>query len=446
MKNPVRRSPPLEGKSGLPAGVILAASLLVGPWAALSDNGDASRFTFARALGHALSHNPGLQAGAAELAKARARLQQAETYPHNPELEGQGAARLSSGSRSFDWSAGLSQEIEIGSQGSHRATAASSALEAAQKDFVRSQRLVATDVTIAFTNATRARELLNIEDTHLKVASELLRVAKERSLAGSATRLDVNVANSELGHAEQRFYFTRAEYREAQAILAETMGLRPNARPEPTGELSLPAEPVASLDELLEGAAERRADLAAVAFSVRSAQARLQLARAEAYPNLTVRAFVGQEGGAETLVGGGLSLPIPLFDRNLGGIREADAAKEGTVAKATRARLKAEREVVAMHARYQASLASATSLGKRVIGTLKDNLTLLRQSFEAGKIGLTDVLVIRRRLLESQAAHVETLAAANVAHAQLMLAAGMVSLSTADLADVAAPTAQRAQP
>ncbi|NIM64049.1 MAG: TolC family protein, partial [Acidobacteria bacterium] len=81
-----------------------------------------------------------------------------------------------------------------------------------------------------------------------------------------------------------------------------------------------------------DGALQHRADLEAFRGTIESARARIEIARREVVPDLVVEAFYGREEGTDRLLGGGLGIRIPLFNRNQGAIAEARAAERRALA------------------------------------------------------------------------------------------------------------------
>lgn len=381
--------------------------------------------TLDQALDLAMARSPELRAFQAQVDEAEGGLVQAGVFPHNPELS------ISAGNRSStavpsetDSAFELTQEVEIGGQRKHRKAAAASALEETRSRLLRAQRTVATRVRIIFVEALRAQALLEIEDTNLQLARSLLDFTEKRLEAGKGTQMEVNLARVDFGQARRQAALAGAAYEATRSLLAQAIGIDPARPPEPAGELSVPPGPLNSLTELLRGARERRADLLAARQSIETARARIDLAQREVRPNLTFGAFYEKEEGTDTIIGGGVSLRLPLFNRNQGIIRREQASLRRASHEAAGAALFVDQEVTAALARFKAARDAAEALGELVFGTLQENLQLLLASFEAGKIGWTEVLVFRRAFIEGQRDFVETTAEAWEARITLDLATG----------------------
>jgi cobalt-zinc-cadmium efflux system outer membrane protein len=381
------------------------------------------RLSLDQAIEQALARNPVLAAGRASLEAAEARQVAAETYPHDPTLRVEGADRDGEGDSSTDWAVKLTQPIEIGGQRRRRVSHASAAFDAAGAELRREERLLAARVSAVFVEGLRARELLDVERANAELVQSLADVAQRRFEAGDVPQIEVNLAQVQVGRAQRSLRLARAAYEIACAALAEVVGHDPVRAPEPAGELKLPPRTVAPALDLVEGAVRQRADLEALRGTIEAARARIELARREVVPHLALEAFYAEEEN-DRLLGGGIGIRIPLFNRNRGAIAEARAAERRAVADRESAELRVRREVVEARARYEAALDASATLQDSVLGTLEENLSLLQRSFEAGKTGWTEVLVFRREFIDSRRAYIESLADAWLAGVELDLAAG----------------------
>lgn len=389
--------------------------------------------TLDQALQTAFERSPELAARRAEVEELRARLVTARTYPYNPEVSVGGARRSGPGVSSTDRSLEVSQEIEIGGQRGRRTDVATASLTAAEARFGRDQRVLAGRVALAFAEALRTRELLRLEETDAALARSLLQIEERRLEAGKATQIELNLARASTGRSVRRVELARGAYLTARSELAEAIGLPPASPPEPSGDLAGGMAGMAGLPplaELVQAALGNREDLTAFRSQEEAARAEIALERSLARPNLVASAFQDREEGTDDISGVGLTIGIPLFNRNRGRIAEASAAVQRVVAQSAVARLAVEREVASAYATYQAANAAAQGLGAQVIGSLEENLGLLQRSMEAGKISRTDVFVLRREFVESQREYLDALSQALQARVQLDLAAGRLPVPT----------------
>ncbi|MDY7091619.1 MAG: TolC family protein [Acidobacteriota bacterium] len=384
-------------------------------------------WTLSKALEIAFENSPVLRGRQAEQQEVASRVVGARTYPYNPEVSLEFADRSSPAGSATDRGLSISQEFELAGQRSRRIAVADQELAAAEAVLARQGQLLAFHVESAFAEAVMARELLGVATTDADLSREVLAFSQRRLERGAATQIEVNLAQASAGRAERSLRRAQADYASARSRLAEIVGTRPQAPPEPVGDLLVPeAEPL-PLEDLLALAFERRGDLLAAGQREQAAEAAIRLATAEGKPNLVVGGFFEQEEETDDIVGVAITLSVPLFNRNQGRIAESRATRERSRYDRAALRLAVEQEVVAAFNSLQAAGAAAEHLRDQVLGTLDENVELLQRSFEAGRIGATEVVTLRREFVASRREYIEALADAWLARIELNLAIGRLS-------------------
>ncbi len=382
------------------------------------------RLTLRQALDEAIARSPVLRARQAKVEHAHARVVTARTYPFDPGIEVWVADRDSAESSSTDRGVELGQEIELGGKRRRRVELSQAELDAAEAQLRREERLLFAQVKVAFVEALRAQELLDVEQANIELARTLAAVARKRLERGAATQIEVNLALAQMGRDERTFYLAEGAHSQARAFLAQTIGLDPTDPPEAAGQLEAPPADLPSVTELVGTALERREDLKSLRHTLRAAQAQRKVAKREIVPDLHLVAFYEKEERTDRIAGASVGIRIPIFNHNRGAIAEAEALQRQARAEGEAAELRVRQEVVSAVSRYQAAAASAQGF-KLVIGNLRENLDLLQRSLEAGKIGWAEILVFRRAFTEAQRDYVETLADARFASIELELASGL---------------------
>lgn len=378
---------------------LAVALALVGATALASADDTALQVTFEQAL-EAARTSPRLARLEADVALAEAALVAARTYPHNPDLEVEVADRAGPAGSTTDRGISIGQRIEIGGQRSERRAAAEAALAAARSSLRQARIELLGAVAQAFVEAAYRRDLLEVEEAEAELARSYSGLVERRLEAGSATAIDLALAQAGLARAERAVAVAKGADQEARARLAEALGARASAPVATVGETPrLEAPP--SLDELLSRALDGRGDLAAAEARFEVAEARRRLARALRIPDLSVAARAGREEG-DDIVGISFGIPIPLFDRNRGGIAEAEAESVAARSEVEIAKLAVERQVVAAHGRLVSALVAREAAEGLGMTALEEGLDLLQRSFEAGKIGSAELLLYRRELVEGR--------------------------------------------
>ncbi|MGH9906439.1 MAG: TolC family protein, partial [Pyrinomonadaceae bacterium] len=120
----------------------------------------------------------------------------------------------------------------------------------------------------------------------------------------------------------------------------------------------------------------------------------------------------------------GVSVGIPIFNRNQGG--KAEAAAAITQAARTREFLEAvvRSEVQSAYARYEAARTAVSTFEMGVIPRSIENVRTIRAAYQIGAFSITDLLGEQRRLVDAQREFTEALAERYRALADLEAAIG----------------------
>ena len=384
----------------------------------------AEPITLNEALRIALERSPALAVEQAAVGEAQARLRGAGIWQQNPEAGIEASARLGPDDPTADWSVSLGQAFPLGGQRGKRVAAARAEVVSAQAALEVVRIDVSAQVRQAFLDVLLARETLLVEQAHAELSTALAAAAQRRLEAGATGRLEVDVARIEVGRSAGRVAAARGVVRAASTRLAEAMGVDPATPPEATGVLEPPSSEVPALSALTESAQGIRVELKVVDQALAAARARRELAEADAIPDLTVELSLGREANTETLIGGGLSMPIPLFNTNQGPIAEAVAAAARLEAEKAAITNRIRQEVATAMVELQTAIEVEQALRDQVLHPLDQSLGLLQRAFESGKIAGSEVLVLRSEFRESRLEWLAALAAAHRARLRLDQVAG----------------------
>jgi cobalt-zinc-cadmium efflux system outer membrane protein len=135
-------------------------------------------------------------------------------------------------------------------------------------------------------------------------------------------------------------------------------------------------------------------------------------------------------GGLERIRGqfnywsAGAMLTIPVLNRNQGQVAVARAERTGAAAVYDAARLSAEAELASSRARDERAREAVKLYGSGAQALARQNLTVVGQSYELGRVTVFEVLAERRRYLEVERAYTEALRLAYEARTALNRALG----------------------
>jgi cobalt-zinc-cadmium efflux system outer membrane protein len=125
-------------------------------------------------------------------------------------------------------------------------------------------------------------------------------------------------------------------------------------------------------------------------------------------------------------VTGGATVTLPIFNRNQGEVSAARAERAGAVAAHDAARLSADSEIAAARVSDQRAQEAVRVYGVEVRTLARQNLNVVRQSYELGRTTIFEVLAEQKRYLDQERAYSETLRLAYEARTMLKRAVGEI--------------------
>ncbi len=278
-----------------------------------------------RALALTLLRHPELATHARELRVQEARALQASVIP-NPELAVTVEDWLGSGELSrvkqLQLTVELSQLIELGGKRAGRLAVARQTERVAGWEYETARIDVLTRVTKAFVDVLVAQQAVSYAKQNVATAATTLAAFRDREEAGKISALMLSRADLahqlallELEHTERHLQGARRE-------LALGWGSTDPKFDRTVGELTPPVT-IPGLSDLVQRV-NANPQLARWAAVQAQREAEVELAEAGAYPDLQVAAGYRYNNGLEdSAVVMGLSVPLPLFDRNQGAVRAA---------------------------------------------------------------------------------------------------------------------------
>jgi cobalt-zinc-cadmium efflux system outer membrane protein len=387
----------------------------------------------------ALAANGELAAARLEIERARARFRQAGLRP-NPTIEvEQSTGRFTGSTGESELSVGIAVPIELGGKRRHRIELARAELEASEAEVADRERRLTNEVRALYAEALAAiRELSTLEELN-DLDLKTTRFVQARVNEGETAPIELNQLRVEVERLRSRRALVEGRLKGTLLRLKSLTGIGPTEILRLGEDLQ---QPVAlpsptSVDAAIEHALRNRPDLRFAKLSEEVAHAGLQLARAQGVPNLTPftrysnnrSVFedtpVGVLRDRDTLLTFGVSVEIPIFNRNQGG--KAEAAVAITQAERRREFLEAviRSEVQSAYARYEAAQAAVSTFEQGAIPRSSENVRTIRAAYEIGAFSITDLLIEQRRLLDVQREFTEALAERYRALADLQAAMGI---------------------
>ena len=122
----------------------------------------------------------------------------------------------------------------------------------------------------------------------------------------------------------------------------------------------------------------------------------------------------------------GAMVTLPVLSRNQGNVAAAEAERTGAAAQLEAARLTAQAEIASARSRDEYARQALQAYSDDAITLARQNLDVVRQTYELGRGTLLDVLNEQRRYLELRAAYTDVLREAYEARQTLKAALGEI--------------------
>jgi outer membrane protein, heavy metal efflux system len=395
--------------------------------------------TLAQAIDEALRQEPGIREARAGIEAARGERRQAAVRP-NPSVSAERREEI--GGTDNQTMIGLELPLDLFRR-TARIAVADRTVAVIERSTEDRERMLAADVRERVGVVVAAVRRLEVLDRLVEASRRTLDLLGARVREGAAPPLDRNVASVEL----QRLRASRElAIGQADAAVAELKPL-----------LGLSSQSPVTLRDSLEAIVTadapapavmpdggRRQDVLEAEAQLAAADARIAQARQEAKPDVGVFASYmrmdsgfpqigfGPEGGLEPIrgifhnVAGGVRVVLPIFNRNQGLLAAARARQEGAERALDARRLAAASDVAAAQARDAAARRALALYSTDARTLARQNLDVVRETYQLGRASLFDVLNEQRRYLEFENGYTDALAEAFASRTALQRATGVV--------------------
>lgn len=393
---------------------LLSASTSGDDYSLLGADEPRGTLTLAHAMQLALRANPDLSASRHEAVAANAEIDQAGLLP-NPEVswlleDTQRDTRTTT--------VQFIQPIELGGKRAARIAAATRRSAVVDATLLARQAALRADVKRAFFDLLSAQQQSHLADESLALAQQVTSIARRRVAAGKVspveeTRAGITQANIRLETAR-----AKSALLNARRHLAALWGSRAPLFSKVSGQLeTLPVIPewnalkthLSAAPAMLQARAE-----------VERRQAIAEVEDSRRIPDVSVTLGVKRDeqiGRNQAVVG--VSIPLPLFDRNQGNLlaalRRTDQARDELLA--TEIRL--DGELTQGFQRFLSAQTEVHALRDEILPNAQSVYQAVTKGFTFGKFAFIDVLDAQRSLLQVRTRYLQSLSAAHRAAADI---------------------------
>ncbi|HBP19572.1 MAG TPA: hypothetical protein DEA08_17505, partial [Planctomycetes bacterium] len=381
--------------------------------------------SLAQALARVDAEHPNLAAFRAYVDAAQARGEQAGLFP-NPELMLRiENAPFSSGSTrdEANYVAGLTFRVPL--SGRLGAAEEVGAREVDQRvlELAAQRQELHKRARGAFATALSLERAAGVQGQAQALATKAVELLEARVKAGDAVPADLSRVRIEATRA--RLELARVESLRQRALLALATALGdPSLQIQSlAGELESALE-LPALEELTRRL-ESNPRLKAAEAEVALQEARVELAKAKRIPDVSLDLFYRRlEATNRHAFDVGIGIPLPLFDRNQGGVRSAVAEQLAASARVRATRNELVRDLRTAHTRLSLLLQSVKVMREELLGEADNVLASVEARFEAGDASLVEVLPVRRDWSTIQLGYIDALREVMVAWSDLQVLTG----------------------
>jgi cobalt-zinc-cadmium efflux system outer membrane protein len=373
-------------------------------------------------VARALADNPEMRAVRLEVEAAEGRLRQAGLRP-NPTFDLGGQKAISPDS---NLSVGVTVPLDLNGRKEGRVGVAEREVDLKRAQVRDRERRLRAEVRVKAGELLAAQRNLTVTEDLLRVNRQGLGLIGERVRRGATPPLEESLLQVEVNRldASQKLLVGRVDVLAAQ--LKALAGVEPDALLALRGELVAPplaVDRALAAREALAG----RGDLQAARAEAAMASAQISKEQAEGRWDASINVGYQRQDTGFALngltssgalrpiqdvfhyFGGGVSITLPVRNQNQGNIAAARATASAAERRVDAAALAVRQEVQSAFAQYEAAARSLQVYERGVRDTARQNLDVVRQTYQLGRVSVLDVIAEQRRFIEVEMGYTEAL-------------------------------------
>ena len=318
------------------------------------------------------------------------------------------------------WAVQLTQTFEWPGRLSLRKAIAQKDIELAQLGLEQLRAALAARVRTISWKMLAAQEKTKAADEVAKRFHSLAEVLLQRDPAGAAPRLEARIIQASALTLGAEATLARNELASARFELNQLLGEKAEHPLELKME-NLTLNPPPALEPLLVNARKKNFDLRARIIDVQQQGYEVKLAENERWPSITVQPYIQRQQNEtrETQVGIGVSIPLPLWNRNKGAIKAAKAKEVQAEVMLTAQMRQLERDVAAQASHYKIHVEELAKWPADTLASFRKAATEADEHYRLGALPLSTYTELQRQYIDSVKAVLESQLGAVDARLQL---------------------------
>jgi cobalt-zinc-cadmium efflux system outer membrane protein len=351
-----------------------------------------------------LNRNPERAFYEAELAAARGKRRQAGTWD-NPELDAELGGKRVGGNASAEgvaWSVSVRQPFEYPGRMALRKALANGDAALAEMGFAQFQAALAARARVLGHRLLLAQQQAEATRDVAERLQELFNLLVQREPAGITPLIETRIIEAGVVTFRQQAI---AASQALQSALFELNALRgqPLGAPLRIAPFDPALPPLPPLEELLKAARENNFELRMRRAELEQQGLQVSLVANQRWPDLSVGPFVSQEraGERETVAGIGVSLPLPLWNRNAGNTEVAQARQQQAATSLYLEQRRVEQSVMEHHLGYRLKREELERWESDAIRRFHEAAELGDRHYRLGALPIATYLELQREYLDA---------------------------------------------
>ncbi len=404
----------LDTTADEPAIAAPASRLLVRPVLRANESGGTSQssqrsksFSLNELEGMAFQHNPTLAQALARMDSARGKQVQASLYP-NP-VVGYHATEIGNLGTAGQQGAFFSQRlITAGKLGLDHAIAGKGVDEAHFRFQIQEQRVL-SDVRMRFYDAQLAQQRFDLTEELVRIGEQLVKSTEQLIAGRQGTENDLLQAEIKADESSILFDNARNQLVEAWRRLVAVVGVPDLAISPLSGEFdsNLPKFDWESCYAMV---LEGHPSLSVARARLERAAVMIQRAKREPIPNVDLMFSNRKHNVTRDHVSNiQIGIPIPIFNRNQGNIRSAEAEWMAARNELKRIELDLQDRLAIAYRQYANSRQRVDRYKERMVPKAKRSLQLVTQGYEKGQVKYLTLLTAQQTYLQVSLSYLDSL-------------------------------------
>lgn len=297
-----------------------------------------------------------------------------------------------------EWSLSMSQELELWGRRSARIEAAKVESRAIASEIAIIEFDIYINVKRRYAELLNAQTLAALSKRGHELANEMVEAARRQVKMGATLAAELHLAELEASRLKMELNTSQTDLLVAKASLAALWGGDPVAfkavRPI---DFEMTAIKPAEFNDLVEGSRE----ILELGFELSRIEAETEVTRVENRISPTLTAgYKRQEADKVNTFLFGISLPLPLFNRNQGKLAELHSNRLAQQSQIEQKRREIKAAVITAYQRLYQLHERLSGLDDSVIPKANVAFRIIKETYDRGRLRYTELLEAERILME----------------------------------------------